>query len=354
MSIGFSLLRPFIHSLPPETAHHLGLSLLERGMWPQPAVHPSPLLETRAFGLTFGCPLGLAAGFDKNGVAINTLLSLGFGFVEAGTVTPMPQPGNPKPRIFRLKEDEALINRLGFNNEGLDTLVSRLKQRKNAGGILGINIGKNKTSTDAITDYITGLQTVYPYADYITVNISSPNTQGLRDLQQRDALIQLLSALRQTRHDCLQIQKRHVPILLKIAPDLDQQGIEDVVMTVLEHEIDGLIVSNTTIARPDSLRSADRNEQGGLSGKPLMVPSTECLKECYRLTKGRLPIVGVGGIASAEDAYAKIRAGATLVQLYTAIVYQGFGVVMDIRKGLETLLKRDGFTSVAQAVGVDS
>lgn len=354
MISAYRLLRPLIHSLPPETAHHLALWMLRHRLLPSAPPLRLPELTCHAFGLTFQNPVGLAAGFDKNAVAVNALLAQGFGFVETGTVTPRAQQGNPPPRIFRLEEDEAVINRLGFNNNGLKAYLSHFCRRDRNRGIAGANIGKNKDSEDAVVDYALGLRAVYPHADYVTVNISSPNTQGLRDLQQKEALERLFAALDAIRGHCVDQYGTNVPLLLKVAPDLEDREMRDIVDAVLEFGIDGLIIGNTTISRPDSLRSAYRNETGGLSGKPLYALSTAVLKKFYVLIQGRIPIIGVGGIASAQDAYMKIRAGATLVQLYTALVYQGFSLVNDINKGLAELLRRDGFANVEKAIGVDA
>ena len=353
MVTAFALLRPFLHRLPPETAHNLGLCALVHGVWPSAPAEYFPALEVKAFGLTFANPIGLAAGFDKNAVAINALLRQGFGFVEAGTVTPQPQPGNPKPRVFRLSEECAIINRLGFNNNGLASFIEHFQRHDKTLGIAGANIGRNKNATDAVADYMTGLTVVYPYADYITVNISSPNTQGLRAMQSREALTELLAALQQTRAQCKKKQGKNVPLLLKIAPDLENADLEDVAEIVLAHAMDGVIISNTTITRSAALHSASANETGGLSGKPLFALSTDRLKQFYRITGGKIPLVGVGGVSSAQDAYLKIRAGATLVQLYTALAYQGFSAVHEIQRGLAALLARDGFSHVQQAVGAD-
>jgi dihydroorotate dehydrogenase len=342
-----------LHCLPPETIHALGLFALRLGILPSSRQDSFASLRVEALGLSFPNPVGLAAGFDKNAVAVKGLLKQGFGFVEAGTVTPLPQSGNPMPRIFRLIEDEAVINRLGFNNEGLSTFIKNLEARKISAGIVGANIGKNKYAPDAVADYVQGFVAVYPYADYITVNISSPNTEGLRSLQKREALKALLTALHDTHVGCTKAHGKRIPLLVKVAPDLDQNEREDIAYLVLEHEVDGLIISNTTLSRPDSLQNACKSEQGGLSGKPLFALSTESLASFYKLTGGKITLIGVGGISSAEDAYKKIRNGATLVQLYTALVYQGFGVVREIQKGLAELLARDGFTNVQQAVGVD-
>ncbi|MFO0388615.1 MAG: quinone-dependent dihydroorotate dehydrogenase [Alphaproteobacteria bacterium] len=349
----FRLVRPVVHWLSPETAHQAGICALRYGLLGRAAFIHHPMLTTQAFGLSFRNPLGLAAGFDKNAVAVDALLAQGFGFVEAGTVTPRAQSGNPKPRIFRLSHDEAVINRLGFNNNGLDEYLRNFARHKKDAGIAGANIGKNKDSTDAVQDYITGLKAVFPLADYITVNISSPNTKGLRDLQQRDALGELLGELLKIRNVCAGQYGKTVPLLLKVAPDLAKAEIDDVVSVIAQHPIDGLIVSNTTVSRPESLCSAHKQEQGGLSGRPLFALSTQVLRAFYERTEGKIPLVGVGGIASAEDAYTKIRAGAALVQLYSALVYQGFGLVERICNGLPELLQRDGFSHISEAIGAD-
>ncbi len=348
----YPLMKPLLHALPPEAAHRLGLFALRHRLLPKQAAFSHPALAVKTLGLEFPNPVGLAAGFDKNAEAVDALIAQGFGFVEAGTVTPLPQPGNPRPRIFRLREDEAVINRLGFNNEGLATFIANIGAHDKSRGIVGANIGKNKDATDAVADYAQGVMAVYPYADYITVNISSPNTPGLRALQKREALVELLTALRETGEGCARAHKRKTPMLLKVAPDLDAQEKEDIAQSVLESGMDGLIVSNTTLARPH-LISRYNGEQGGLSGKPVFTRSTEALRDFHRLIGGKIPLIGTGGIASAEDAYIKIRAGATLVQLYTALVYQGFALIPAIQSGLVELLERDGFTHISQAVGVD-
>lgn len=348
----YSLVRPFIHTLPPECAHALALSALQFSLLPSARWTASPMLAQNLWGLNFSHPVGLAAGFDKNAQALAPLSRQGFSFVETGTVTPAPQEGNPKPRMFRLGCDGAVINRLGFNNDGLAPFVAHLATRKNT-CIIGANIGKNKNSEDAVSDYVKGLQAVYAHADYITINISSPNTQGLRSLQKREQLMQLFSQLLEHKKILKAQQHKNIPILLKIAPDLSDEDLEDVAKVALQLEIDGLIISNTTIKRPRTLKSKLHGEQGGLSGLPLFELSTEVLARMYRLTGGRIPLIGVGGIASAEDAYKKIRSGASLVQLYTALVYQGFGLVREIVSELPALLKRDGFTNLRDAVGVD-
>ncbi len=351
MSALFSLARPFIHALPPEVAHNMGLCALSCGLLPTCPVKNSPLLTQNIFGLEFKTPLGLAAGFDKNAVAVNALLKQGFGFVEAGTVTPLPQSGNPKPRIFRLPEDNAVINRLGFNNGGLENFVKNFSQHDKALGIAGANIGKNKDTENAAEDYVKGLNAVYEFADYITINISSPNTKGLRNLQQKAALTNLLSEMANARKGLAAKYNRTVPLLLKIAPDINAEEREDIAAAVIENSLDGIIISNTTISRPDFLRSTHKTETGGLSGAPLFELSTQSLAEMYKLVGKKIPLIGVGGISSPADAYAKIRAGAALVQLYSALVYQGFGLVRAINEELPILLAKDGFRNVGEAVG---
>lgn len=347
----YRLAWPLIKRLDPEEAHGLAIKALASGLFPNLA-RPDPLmLTTQLWGLTFPNPIGMAAGFDKNAEAPDGLFKLGFGFVEVGTVTPMPQEGNPKPRLFRLAEDEAVINRMGFNNDGAVAVRSRLVRHKNRAGVLGVNLGKNKTTEDAAADYEKGLMLLAPMADYVVVNISSPNTPGLRALQGRDALAALLGrtmgALKTVLPD------KSPPLLVKVAPDLEAQDRKDIADVALACHIDGLIVSNTTVARPAGLKSLQRDETGGLSGKPLFVPSTEILADFYRLTAGRLPLIGVGGVADGADAYAKIRAGASLVQIYSALIYKGPMLIERIKHELCHLLRRDGFTRVSDAVGAD-
>jgi dihydroorotate dehydrogenase len=351
----FTLTRPLLHCMDAEAAHHLALRALSLGLVPAPRLRaPSPALSQTLFGLSFANPVGLAAGFDKNAVAVNALLRQGFGFVEAGTVTPLAQPGNPKPRMFRLSEDRAVINRLGFNNEGLEHFTRNFAGRDAKLGIAGANIGKNKDQTDAVADYVRGLEAVYALADYVTINISSPNTQGLRDLQHEEALGALLGALRAKAAELHASTGKHTPLLLKIAPDIDADARAAIASVISTHPIDALIVSNTTISRPEHLQSPHRAQTGGLSGAPLMALSTQVLADMYRLTKGSLPLIGVGGIASPADAYAKIRAGASLVQLYSALAYQGFALVRRMVDELPALLARDGFTHIREAIGADA
>ena len=339
----YKTLRPALFLLPPERAHRAAIRALQLGVAPKSTfTHPS--LATEIAGLALPTPVGLAAGFDKNAEAYRGALASGFGFVEIGTVTPRGQPGNPQPRLFRLVEEEAVINRLGFNNEGVDAAVARLHSR--GAGIVGGNIGKNKDSGDAVADYVMAMRSIYPVVDYITVNISSPNTPGLRALQAENELTALVKAVQDLRSS-FPVRK---PIFVKIAPDNDQTTLEAVAAVAIEMKIDALIVSNTTISR-DGVRST---ETGGLSGKPLFERSTQTLRHMYKLTDSRVPLIGVGGISSAADAYEKIRAGASAVQLYTALIYQGFGLVDEINEGLAGLLARDGFTRVADAVGASA
>ena len=337
--------------LPAETAHDLTLVLLGRAgpVLPRLLGDP-PCLRTQALGLDFPNPVGLAAGFDKNAAVPAAMARLGFGFVECGTVTPMAQAGNPRPRLFRLREDRAVINRMGFNNGGMEIAAANLAKRVSShgrGGITGINIGANKDSADRIADYRTAFTRLAPLADYVTINISSPNTPGLRGLQNKEELNRLVGTVLEARGSAKK------PVLVKIAPDLDETALDEIAAVALLQGIDGLIVSNTTIARPP-LRSRHYRETGGLSGAPLRDASTAILKGMRRRVGNRLVLVGVGGIASGAHAYAKIRAGANLVQLYTALVYEGPGLVSRIKSELAECLTRDGYDSVAEAVGVDA
>ncbi|XP_072202407.1 dihydroorotate dehydrogenase (quinone), mitochondrial [Excalfactoria chinensis] len=348
---------PALRAVTPEAAHGLALRAAALGLLP-PSRPDGPALEVRVLGLRFRNPLGLAAGFDKHGEAVDGLYRTGFGFVEVGTVTPEPQEGNPKPRVFRLVEDEAVINRYGFNSHGHAAVERRLRARQEAqlkltaaGMPLGVNLGKNKSSTDAAADYVTGVRTLGPLADYLVVNVSSPNTPGLRDLQGKSELRDLLTKVLAER-DMLPCERKPA-VLVKIAPDLTEQDKKDIAGVVCEVGVDGLIVSNTTISRPSSLQSINRLESGGLSGKPLRELSTQTVREMYALTQGRVPIIGVGGVSSGRDALEKIRAGASLVQMYTALVYHGPPVVGTVKRELEELLREQGFKSVMEAVGAD-
>jgi dihydroorotate dehydrogenase len=342
---------PLLRLMPPETAHRASIMALSAGFVPR-VVDPDPRsLAITLWGRRFPNPVGLAAGFDKNAEVPDAMLRFGFGFVETGTVTPRPQPGNPKPRLFRLTEDGALINRLGFNNEGLDPVRTRLAARRGRAGLVGANLGKNKDSVDAAADYVAGVRALAALADYLVVNVSSPNTPGLRDLQRKASLLGLIAALKSARAEAASTDPP--PLLLKIAPDLSEGERAEIAEAALETGIDGLIVSNTTVARPAELKSQHAREAGGLSGKPLLAASTALLAEMRRLTRGRIPLVGVGGIARGADAYAKIRAGASLVQLYTMLVYEGPGLVSCIKRDLAAFLARDGFAGLADAVGAD-
>jgi dihydroorotate dehydrogenase len=342
VSIAFrAVLRPALFALDPETAHDVTLFALQRRLAAPWTSHvTSTRLRQTLFGLDFPNPVGLAAGFDKNAVVPDAILRLGFGFTECGTVTPLAQAGNPRPRIFRLKPDGAVINRLGFNNEGHEAALRRLVARSGRPGIVGINIGANKDASDRIADYVAGYERLAPLAAYVTVNISSPNTPGLRGLQNPEELSGLLGRVTEARSRTGVAR----PILLKIAPDLDEDAIAAIVESCITFGIDGLIVSNTTIARPASLRGKHASETGGLSGRPLFQPATRALARAFLAAKGRLPLIGAGGVSSAEDAYAKIAAGARLVQLYTAMIYAGPGLPARIAKDLDRLLQRDGLT----------
>lgn len=337
----FPLLRPALFALDPEDAHRLSLVALKRA--PLPRLAPDPALRTQVAGLAFPGPVGLAAGYDKNGEASDALLRLGFGFVEVGSVTPRPQAGNPRPRLFRLAQDRAVINRMGFNNEGLEVVHARLAKRARR-GVLGANVGANKDSADRVADYVLGIRTMADVADYLTINVSSPNTPGLRDLQGEEELEALLSAVAAAR------LPGGPPIFLKVAPDLDEEAPERIVAAVRRHGLDGIIVSNTTISRP-TLHSKDAGEAGGLSGAPLKALALARLKQFHRASGGAPPLVGVGGIETAEDAWQRIRAGASLVQLYSAMVYEGPLLAHRINRGLLACMKRDGFATIAAAVG---
>jgi len=347
----YPLIRPVLRQLPAEVAHNLTVRALQAGlgrfMIDRAAREPDPpILAQRLWGLNFPNPVGLAAGFDKNARVPEAMRNFGFGFVEIGTVTPLPQPGNPKPRLFRLEGDQAIVNRMGFNSGGIDAAIDRLHGRPRT-AIVGINLGKNRNSRDAVLDYAEGIRRAAKVADYLVVNISSPNTPGLRDLQRRASLRALLVPLLRTREEC----ERRVPLLVKISPDLTPKEREDIATIALDAGIDGLIVSNTTVDRPAGLVSRYATEAGGLSGRPLFAASTSLLADMYGLTQGGLPMIGVGGVASGADAYQKIRSGACLVQLYTALVFMGPSLVTDIKKELAELLQAEGFTSVAEAVG---
>ena len=350
-------------SMPPETAHKATIKALKTGIG-VPRINPkrwnTPVTLPNA-KLRLANPVGLAAGFDKNADVFTAMSHFGFGFVECGTVTPRPQEGNARPRLFRLSEDKAVINRMGFNNEGLEVFTARLRHAARASSPVGANVGANKDSEDRIGDYETGIAAVYPYAGYITINISSPNTPGLRGLQDKGALEELLSRCGHS------VEKAHAglaegaeaarkPVFLKLAPDLDERAISDIIAVLRAHGkwLSGLIISNTTLERPETLQSEHKGEAGGLSGAPLLAPSTQVLRAFAREVLGEFDLIGAGGISSGDDAYRKIRAGAHAVQLYSALVYHGPGLVAEINRDLAARLHADGFTSVEQAVGADS
>ena len=346
----YGALRPALRYFDAETAHRIAIMALASGVPLGRAEPDDPILACHVFGLDMPNPIGLAAGFDKHGEVPDALLRLGFGHVEIGTVTPQAQPGNPRPRLFRLTADEAVINRYGFNSEGLEPVLQRLVARRGRAGVVGINVGKNKDTADEVADFVTGIRAVTPHAGYLVINVSSPNTPGLRDLQARDSMDRLIRAAFKARA-AADLAGVPPPLLVKLAPDLDERGLADAAEIALATGVDGLIMGNTTISRPAMLKSPERGEAGGLSGKPLFELSTRRLGELRRLTGGRIPLIGVGGVASGADVYAKIRAGASLVQLYSALVFQGPGLVVRIKRELAALLRRDSFGSVAQAVG---
>lgn len=339
----YRLIRPALFLLDGESAHRAALAALKL-MPTGPMPKPGGPLAVEVAGLHFPNPVGMAAGFDKDGEVPDALLGTGFGFVEVGSITPLPQEGNPKPRLFRLVEDRAVINRMGFNNGGAKAAYERLLARSQHGGILGINIGANKDSADRITDYAQMTQIMAPLASYLAVNISSPNTPGLRALQDEGALTALLDAVFDARG------AEGPPVFLKVAPDLEPADVDAIARIALDKGLAGLIVSNTTIARP-KLQSSHAGEAGGLSGEPLRAKALERLRDFRKATGGALPLIGVGGIGSAADAWERIRAGASLVQLYSAAVYEGPGIARQITHGLEQLMRRDGFSSIAEAVG---
>jgi len=342
----YSLIRPALFTLDAERAHGIAIKALKAlpNGWPAPLGGP---LETEVAGIRFPNPVGMAAGFDKDAEVADALLGRGFGFVEVGSITPLPQPGNPKPRLFRLEEDRAVINRMGFNNGGAEAAAVRVASRGDRPGVLGINIGANKDSEDRIADYAAMTRIMAPYATYLAVNISSPNTPGLRALQDEGALVELLDGVLEARG------ADGPPVFLKVAPDLQSADVDAITRIAMDKKLGALIVANTTISRPD-LSSQHKDETGGLSGAPLKPLALEMLRAFRKASGGAIPLVGVGGIATADDAWERIRAGASLVQLYSAMTYRGPGIAKDICKGLVKLMKRDGFTSIAEAVGSEA
>lgn len=344
-----------LRALDPEDAHSLAIRALKAGLGPRESNLDDPCLAVELRGLQMRSCIGLAAGFDKNAEVADAMLAAGFGFVECGTVTPLAQEGNPRPRLFRLTEDQAVINRMGFNNAGLEAFAGRLQQRKarRRPGVVGANIGANKDSEDRIGDYVTGLRRLWPLADYFTINISSPNTPGLRDLQSGPALDELLGRVAEARLDVEMTDPalRPRPLFLKVAPDLHDGQIMAICDAVARHGFDGIIACNTTLSRPESLRSAFKGEAGGLSGAPLTTLSTRIVTHFHAFAAGRFPVIGAGGICNGADAYAKIRAGACAVQLYSALVFGGPGLISRIKRDLALRLRGDGFVSVVEAVG---
>lgn len=348
----YSLAMPLIRPLQPETAHNLALKALKYRLV-SGTPYDDPVLETEVWGRTFRNPVGLAAGFDKDADVPMQALALGFGFVEIGSVTPRPQPGNPKPRLFRLDEDFAVINRMGFNSKGADNAADNLAKlpASRSLGTIGVNLGKNKDTGDAAADYVIGIEKLARFADYIVINVSSPNTPGLRALQDRGELESLVEKVRAALDRT--IPQNRPPLLVKVAPDLTDDDIGDIAAVAMTDAVDGLIATNTTITRPMSLKNPQKSETGGLSGKPLAPISTKVIADFFKATGGTVPLIGVGGIASGAEAYEKIRAGASLVQLYSGMVFEGPSLPGRVCRALAGLLKRDGFEHVSDAVGAD-
>jgi dihydroorotate dehydrogenase len=351
----YKIFKPLIFRLDPECAHNLVIKLLKflpKFMTLFVLNRDYKNLEQKLWNLDFKSPIGMAAGFDKNAETALTLQKFDFGFVEVGTVTPLAQSGNEKPRIFRLPKDRAIINRLGFNNLGAEIFSKNISCILPKIRIpLGINIGKNKDTQNAVSDYLFLLEKFYAKASYITINISSPNTKNLRDLQKEDQLDLFLSEILNKKNELKNLHQKNIPILLKVAPDLTMEEQKTIAKTVLKNQIDGLIISNTTISRDFNLKSKNAAETGGLSGAPLFAKSNEVLKNFYKFTEGKIPLIGVGGISCAKDAYEKIKCGASLVQIYSAFIYEGFDLVSKIKKELSELVKKDGFENISQAIG---
>jgi len=344
----FSILRPFLFNLDPENAHDLAIKSLKFNPFPRKMfeVEDEQILKIELLGKNFPNPIGLAAGFDKSAEAYNSLLKLGFGFVEVGTITPLKQFGNPKPRIFRLEDDGALINRLGFNNDGMKVIKNRIKSGGKK-GVLGVNIGPNKDTKDQKNDFCLGLKNFFDIADYITVNISSPNTESLRDFHEQEKLKDLLLALNKIKKE----NKTDIPLLLKVSPDIKDNHISEIVDIATKNDIAAIILTNTTNGNRDNLRSEVKKEEGGLSGEPLQQISTNIIKKFYKQLNGKIPIIGVGGVNSGKSAYEKIIAGASLLQLYTSFVYRGPSIAKDIKKELIQILKTEGLSNIKEAIG---
>jgi len=353
----FPVIRPILHAMDAETAHKLTLRALATGLYPRDKTPDDPRLHLSVFGHAFTNPVGIPAGFDKNAQVLDAAFAFGIGFLEAGSVTPKPQYGNPTPRVFRDPSSKSVINRMGMSNEGMEVFWDRYQKFRQKGlhrhGIVGINIAKNKDTQDPAEDYLTLISKFAGHADYLTVNISSPNTPGLRTLQGREILMPLLTALVERRNQVC-ANTKYSPLLIKLAPDLSPEECEDIAACVMDAKVDGLVLSNTTTDRPETLPEGFRKETGGLSGPHVRAKSTQIIKRFYKLTNGSLPIIGVGGIASGIDAYEKIRAGASLVQLYTALVFQGPGLIGQIKRDLSAFMDRDGFKNISDAIGVDA
>jgi dihydroorotate dehydrogenase len=353
--IGFfdRLARPLLHALDPEDAHRLAIRMLRIAPLP-PAPRDDKRLALRVFGLNFPNPVGIAAGFDKNAEVPDALLRVGFGAVEVGTITPLPQPGNPRPRLFRLDADQGVINRLGFNSDGADATLKRLAARANAGGIVGVNVGANKDSVDRVADYVRLIERFAAVASYVTVNISSPNTPGLRNLQRAAVLDDLLARVVDAR-ERVSPNAGPTPVLLKIAPDLSLSDLDDVVGIARARRIDGMIVGNTTVTRPPNLRETEKaKEAGGLSGRPLLPLANRMLAETYVRVEDVFPLIGAGGIDSGATALAKIRAGASLIQVYSGLVFRGLALVAEIKKALVAALEADGQDNLHEIIGADA
>ncbi len=344
----FSILKPFLFNLDPENAHDLAIKSLKFNPFPRKMfeVEDEQILKIELLGKNFPNPIGLAAGFDKSAEVYNSLLKLGFGFIEVGTITPLKQFGNPKPRIFRLEDDGALINRLGFNNDGMNVIKNRIKSGGKK-GVLGINIGPNKNTKDQKNDFCLGLKNFFDIADYITVNISSPNTESLRDFHDQEKLKDLLAALNKIKKE----NKTNIPLLLKVSPDIKDNHISEIVDIATKNDIAAIILTNTTNGNRDNLRSEVKKEEGGLSGEPLQQISTNMIKKFYKQLNGKIPIIGVGGVNSGKSAYEKIIAGASLLQLYTSFVYRGPSIAKDIKKELIQILKTEGLSNIKEAIG---
>ncbi len=347
----FSILKPYIFSLDPESAHDLAIKSLKVNFLPESffSVKEEKLLETHLFKKKVKNPIGLAAGFDKSAEVYNSLFKLGFGFVEVGTITPKRQLGNPKPRIFRLEKDEALINRLGFNNHGSEIVAQRISENKPQ-GILGINIGPNKDTKDKSEDFYTCLSKLYSYADYITINISSPNTEGLRDFHEENSMTKLLEGLNKLKKN----QNIDKPLAIKLSPDIDEKEISNIVEIINKYKIEGIIISNTTNQNREKLLDGKKNEAGGLSGQPIKNISTNLIKKFYKELNKKIMIIGVGGVDSGKSAFEKITAGANVIQLYTGMVYKGPGIAKDIKKELISILKKENLKDISQAIGINA